>query len=276
MTHKKPCKILAILLLTCVLCPACGLDKGSSGDLPPQNVFLEAEGCLGQNPDEFQIGTIQESFSITIPFTLELMEARLEVTSGEMDLIVGTEKPPSDYFSFGRGPGTQKILVGRDSREPMQGRPWYVNLISPYAIQEECEAGDDPDWRLTVRRSTGIQGRVLLDQEYEVPACTPGNCETIEIEVPEDALSMEFALESLEGDADLLVGFGDETESLVSLNPGTGYDVVVLDPEACVPLRGQSLSVVLESRRQLTQCRLQVAYTAGEPEQPAPAGEAPG
>ena len=255
----------AILILTCVFGTACSLDEGSSGDLQPQNVFLETEGCLLENPDPVGAGTI--SYSIMVPFDLSLMEASLEVLRGEMDLVVGTENPPSDYFSSGRGAGTQKILVGRDSREPMQGRPWYVQLVSPFLIREECETGDDPDWRLSVRRAAGTQGRVILRQEYEVPACTPGGCETIEIQVPEDALSMEFSLESLEGDADLLVGFGDETESLVSLNPGTGYDVAVLDPEACVPLRGQLLSVVLESWRQATQCRLQVTYTAGELEQ---------
>jgi hypothetical protein len=63
------------------------------------------------------------------------------------------------------------------------------------------------------------------------------------------------------------VGLGAETESLVSLNPGTGYDVVVLDEDLCVPLRGQSIIIGLESWQQPTDYRLEVAYLRGEPEE---------
>lgn len=268
------CKILAIFLVPLLFWSGCSLDKGSSGELPPVNVFLEAEGCLTDNPVQDQAGTI--SFSMTIPFNLKLMEARLEVLRGEMDLVFGTEKPPSDYFGFGRGPGTQKILVGLDSREPVMGRPWYVQLVSPFDVLEECEEGHDPDWRLSVRRSTGISGRLLLEQEGQVPACTTqGGCvpENIQIEVPEDADSMELVLESIEGDADLLVGIGAERESLASLNPGTGFDVAVLDPEICIPLRGQSLPILLESWQQPTEYRLEVAYVPGEVEEVEEEGE---
>jgi len=270
----KLCKTLAIFLL-CLLGAGCGLDKGSSGDIPPRNVFLEAEGCLAGNPDPVQAGT--KLYSFTPPVGLSLMEARLEVLRGELDVVVGTEKPPSDYFAFGRGPGTQKILVGRDSPEPVGKplRPWFVQLVSPLEIRE-CEEGDDPDWRLSVVRSSGIQGRMLpVEPDGQVPVCTPGVCvpEEIPVEVPEDALSMEVALESLEdGDADLLVGLGSESEgeSLVSLNPGPGYDVVVIDQERLVPLRGQSIVIRLESWQFPTDYRLQVAYTRGEPEEETP------
>lgn len=262
------CKILAILLLLLLFGNGCSLDKGSSGDIPPVNVFLEAEGCLVDDPEQLEDRT--KLFSMTIPFNVRLMEARLEVLRGEMDLAFGTENPPSDYFSFGRGPGTQKILVGLDSREPVMGRPWYVQLVSPFGIQGECEEGDDPDWRISVRRSSGIQGRLLMEQEGQVPACTGGGCPEIRIEVPEDADSMELVLESLEGDADLLVGIGPERESLVSLNPGTGFDVAVLDPGLCIPLRGQFLPVVLESWQQPTAYRLEVAYVPGEVEEEEP------
>ena len=263
--------MLAILLLPLVFGTGCSMDKGSSGDIPPVRVVLEASGCLADGPEQGELGTI--SFPVTIPFGLPLMEARLEVFRGEMDLVLGTEDPPSDYFGFGRGPGTQKILVGTGSREPVMGRPWYVQLVSPFGILEECEEEDDPDWRLSVRRSAGIAGRVLFEPaEGQVPACTPGNCvpESITIDVPEDALSMELVLESLEGDADLFVGIGPERESLVSLNPGTGYDVLVLDPERCVPLRGRSLTVLMESWQYPTVYRLSVAYIAGEPEEEEP------
>ena len=259
------CKMLAILVLPLVFGTGCSLDKGSSGDIPPVNVFLEAEGCLVDDPDQDQVDTI--SFSMTIPFNLKLMEARLEVRRGEVDLAFGTENPPSDYFGFGRGPGTQKILVGLDSREPVMGRPWYVRLISPFRIQEECEEGDDPDWRVSVRRSTGIQGRLLFEQEGQIPACTGRSCPEIRVEVPEDAESMELVLQSIEGDADLLVGIGAERESLVSLNPGIGFDVAVLDPEICIPLRGQSLPILLESWQKPTEYRLEVAYVPGEVEE---------
>ncbi len=171
------------------------------------------------------------------------------------------------------GPVPRRSSVGRDSREPIGEplRPWFVQLVSPFEIQE-CEEGDDPDWRLSVVRSSGIEGRVLAGQEGQVPACTPGDCtpEQIPIEVPEDALSMVVLLESRQGDADLLVGLGSERESLVSLNPGRGYDVVVIDEERLVPLRGQSIVIRLESWQYPTDYRLKVVYTRGEPEVETP------
>ena len=276
------CKILAISGLILLFGTGCSLDKGSSGEIPRENVFLEAEGCLVDNPDTEQAGTILFSFAAPFDLSLmELMEARVEVLRGdidlvvgtELDVVVGTEKFPSDYFAFGRGAGTQKILVGGDSREPLMGRPWFVRLVSPFEFQE-CEEGVEPDWRLSVRRSSGIQGQLLLEPvEGQVPA---NASESIQIEVPEDALSMEFVLTSLkgedlkEGDADLLVGLGTETESLVSLNPGTGYDVVVLDQDLCVPLRGQSIDIRLESWQQETDFRLEVTYVPGEVDIEAP------
>ncbi len=270
--QRVVCKLLAILVVLWVS-TACGTDKGSSGDIPPENVFVDVEGCLADNPDPGETGTIFYSFNAPFDDSL-LLEARLEVLRGGMDLVLGTENPPSDYFAFGRGAGVQKILVGPDSREPMQGRPWFVQLDSPFLIQEQCEQGDDPDWRLSVRRSSGIEGRVVLDQEGEVPAY---GSDSIQIEVPEDALSMEIVLKSLkreeleeEGDADLLVGLGAETESLVSLNPGPGYDVVAVDPGRLVPLRGQAVGIRLESRQQPTAYRLEAAYIPGEPEEEAP------
>jgi hypothetical protein len=88
---------------------------------------------------------------------------------------------------------------------------------------------------------------------------------------------MEIALESLEGgDADLLVGLGSERESLVSLNPGPGYDVVVIGEEDLVPIRGQSITILLESWQQPTKHRLEVTYTPGEIEdEEPPQAEAP-
>jgi len=272
----KLCKTLAIFLLPCLFGAGCGLDKGSSGDIPPENVFLVAQGCLVDDPSQGQAGT--KSYSFNPPLGLSLMEARLKVLRGEVDVVVGTEDPPSDYFAFGRGPGTQKILVGRDDREPIgerlgeRLRPWFVQLVSPFEIQE-CDEDEEPDWRLSVRRSSGIEGGVLFDElDGQAPACIPGICvpEPILIEVPVDALSMEVLLESIKGDADLLVGLGSERESLVSLNPGLGYDVVVIDQERLVPLRGQSIVIRLESWQYPTDYRLRVAYTRGEPEEPPP------
>jgi hypothetical protein len=277
----KPCKTLAIFLLLCLVGAGCGLDKGPSGDIPPQNVFLEAEGCLGDSPQPGQAGTIlnldQKSF---VPSAdLSRVEVSLEVLRGDVDVVLGTEDPPSDYFSFGRGPGTQKIVVGRDSREPMRLRPWYVQLVSPFA-ERECFEEVEPDWRLSVIRYAGVRGRLLLDQEGEAPACLPGVCvpEEIQVEVPEDALSMEITLESFAreegagGDADLLVGLGSERESLslASLNPGPGYDVVVIDQDRLVPLRGQTIVVRLESWQTPTDYRLRVVYTRGEPDEEPP------
>jgi hypothetical protein len=273
---KMLCRLLAVLL-PCVFGAGCGMDKGSSGDIPLQNIFLEAEGCLLDNPGLDDVRSLSYSFPATVD--LSLMEARLEVLRGEVDLAVGTEDPPTDYFGFGRGTGTQKILVGRDSHQPMMVRPWYVRLdSSPMGIQEECEDEGDPDWRLLVRRASRIQGRVLLQQNGQVPGSMPGNIlhEQVQIEVPEDAISMEVVLESLEqGDADLLVGLGGEGESLVSLNPGPGYDAVALDEEDLVPLRGQSITVLLESWQEPTEYRLDVAYTRGEVEEEPPEEEPP-
>lgn len=241
------------------------MDEGASGEIPRVNVFLQAEGCLEENLDPERAGTI--SFSVNIPFGLPMLEARLEVLRGEADLVLGTESPPSDYFGFGRGPGIQKILVDRDSNEPLTGRPWYAELVSPFSIQEVCAEGDAPDWRLSVRRSTGIEGRPLFEQEGQV-----AGTEIIPISVPEDALSMEVSLESLQGDADLFVGIGDETESLSSLNPGTGYEVTVIAPALCVPVRGETILLRLESWMGSAEYRLEVSYTPGEvePEEPVP------
>jgi hypothetical protein len=277
--YMKLCKTLAISLLPCLFGAGCGLDKGSSGDIPPQNVFLEAEGCVGDSPNPGQAGTILYSGSFNASANLSLLEARLEVLRGDVDVVVGTEEPPSDYFAFGRGPGTQKILVGRDSREPVgeRLRPWFVQLVSPLNSRE-CFDGVEPDWRLSVIRSSGLRGRLLHDQEGDTPTCLPGVCvpEEVQIEVPEDALSMEISLESMKGedtgggDADLLVGLGNERESLVSLNRGPGYDVVVIDQERLVPLRGQSVVIRLESWQSPTNYRLRVTYTPGEPEVETP------
>lgn len=268
MQHKARFSMLALLLASVLSAFGCGLDEGMSGDLPPQNVFLESEGCPveneGEEPREYSLGPV------TVPPGVARMEATLEVFRGEVDLVLGTERPPSDYFGFGRGPGTQKILVDDEySREPLPDDsliPWFVKLVSPFEIQGTCEPGDDPDWRLTLRRATPTQGRLLLEQEGQLPACTPAGCvpESIQIEVPEQALSMEFLLLSLEGDADLLVGLGSERESLVSLNAGPGYDVAVLGPGKCVPLRGQSVFVLLESWGQATDYRLEVFVLEGE------------
>ncbi len=276
-------KALASLLVSCVFGAGCGLDKGSSGDIPPQNIFLEIQGCLldAPGPDDARSLT----YSFPAPVDLALMEARLDVLRGEVDLVVGTVDPPADYFGFGTGTGTQKILVGRNSYKPMMLRPWFVMLDSdPVGIQEACEDDENPDWRLLVSRSSGIQGRRFPSQEGQVPASTRSDIfhEQIEIEVPEDAFSMEIVLESLgEGDADLLVGLGSETESLVSLNPGPGYDVVVIGEEDLVPLRGQAIDVRLESWEDPTDYRLEAAYTPGEieeeepPEQDPPEEEVP-
>ncbi len=266
---RRRARFLVLLLVPCALGTGCGLDKGSSGDIPPQNIFLEAQGCLLDEPGLEDATSLDYSFPSSED--LPLMEVKLEVLRGQVDLVLGASAPPSDYFGFGRGTGTQKILVGRQSFEPVMLRPWFVSLDSgPLAILEECEEGDDPDWRLLVSRSTGPRGRGLLSQEGRVPASTPGNIvhEEVQVEVPEDALSMEIVLESLgEGDADLLVGLGSEVESLVSLNLGPGYDVVVIGEQKLVPLRGESISAFLESWGAPTDYRLEATYTPGEVDQ---------
>ena len=86
--YTKLCKTLAIFLLACLFGAGCGLDKGSSGDIPPENVFLVAQGCLVDNPGQRQAGTIVYSDSFPAPFGLSLMEARLKVLRGEADVVV--------------------------------------------------------------------------------------------------------------------------------------------------------------------------------------------
>jgi hypothetical protein len=291
-------RALALLLVPLLSGLGCSLDKGPSGDIPPEMVFPlvplagtkddwcpnseappdspgcpEVEGCFADSSSQGETGRV--SFRFNAPFDLTLMEARLEAVPGEADLVLGPENPPPGYFAFGRGAGTQKILVSEESREEdrVAGSPWFVSLISPLGEPVHCNGEEEPDWRLAVRRSHGIQGRVILEAQGVLdPHAPDGRATEIlpPLEVPDDALSMEFVLESLEGDADLIVGLGDEEESLLSLNPGAGYDVVVLDLGRCVPLRGQSVNLVLESWQDTTEYRLRAAYVAGEPEEQLP------
>jgi hypothetical protein len=246
---------------------ACSTGGGASGDIPSEDVFLEVQGCL-------TAGSAQEAgdasiYSVRIPTDVSLLEVRLETLGGEIDLVVGTENPPADYFSFSKRGGVQKILVGPSSNEPLLARTWYVALSSPLQIEEGCPPERVPDWQLRVQRATGVEGLPLLEpvcnEEDEGCSVDPyPSRESFSIEVPEDALSLDVTLETIQGDADLFVGTdfgtGNETELSSSMNPGLGFDVVSLGADVCVQRRGQSLDLVVESWGRPSRFRLQASY----------------
>ncbi|MEW6442871.1 MAG: hypothetical protein AB1640_18200 [bacterium] len=225
------------------------MDEGSSGQIEPGTVFLSEQGTLQ--------GTEPAVLPVTIPYGVSLLDITLEVTAGEADLLAGVEDPPTDYFCFGQGLGKQKILVGPGSHQPLEARTWYVEVVSPF--------GTGAEWRLTAQRRPGSSALPLTEQEGDIPA---GQSVSIALAIPEDADSLEIVLESLQGDADLLLGFGQLQEASLSLNPGTGFEVVTLGPETVEPLRGQTAIARLESYDQDTRYRFTATYLAASPEGP--------
>ena len=241
------------------LSSGCGMDQGSSGEIPRVDVFLTKEciqdqECTLSDPEEKTV------LPVTIPYGVSLLEVSLEVLSGEADLIVGTEDPPTDYFSPGHGTGTQRILIGPSSHEPLQARTWYVELISPFGVGAE--------WRLVVQRRTSPPGSPLLGEEGLLPA---GQNALFPLSVPEDAASLEVVLKSERGqeggpaDADLFLGSGLAEEEYSSLNPGTGFEVLVLGPEVVAALAGQTLTAKIEGYEEETAYHLTASYLAANP-----------
>lgn len=260
---KTLCKIFAVTGLLLVTCAGCNMDEGFSGETPATDLFLRTQGCITDEPQRLEV---------KLPFDVTQVDVSLEVLRTQVDLIFGEEPTPSNYFSYGPSPGIQKIRVGTGSYKPLHAGPWYVELVGLSGETGECDAARSPDWRLQVRRTQSLTGIVLLNEscdaaECEVPACTnPANCPAREFSfaLPEDAVSLEVILDSLQGNADLFLGVVSEEELFSSTNPGTGFDIVRIGSQAIVPLRGQTLSLSLESWAQVTrEYRLRVVYLPG-------------
>ena len=248
------------------LSSGCGMDQGSSGEIPRVDVFLTKDWSL-ESVDPVV-------FPVTIPYGVSLLDVNLEVLSGEADLIVGTgvtvlKKTPEgivilevvpDFFSPAHGTGVQKILLGPESHEPLQARTWYVELVSPFGVGAEC--------KLSVQRRLVQPGSILLEEEGQLSA---GQNALFPLVVPEDAASLEVVLKSergLEGgpaDADLFLGSGLAEEEYSSLNPGTGFEVLVLGPEVVAALAGQTLTAKIEGYEEETAYHLTASYLAANP-----------
>lgn len=238
----------------------CGMDKGATGEIPPENLFLDTQGCLEAEAGEEAPEPLL--LAAPVPYGVSVLEARLEVMDGEADMVLGTKRPPSAYFGLGTGTGIRKILVGTSSYVPLEARTWRVELHSPTGFAKECPEGEDADWRLVVRRAQALSGDTLLEHEGGLGACSAEACPEgrFEVSVPEDASTVEVLLESVEGDADLFVGTGERDDLFESANPGPGYDVVFLSSETVVPLRGGTIVVRLESWGQASTYRLRAVY----------------
>ncbi len=249
----------------------CSMDEGYTGATSGVEYFAYVRGCVNETaepgPDDDTLGLF--SLPVPIPFDISSFEVILEVFNQEVDLVFGAGEPPVGYFSFGPTPGKQMILVSPDSYFPSMARVWYAGLYAPLGVAGECDPGVAPDWRLSARSAIGTAGFPLLDVECDspdclVPACTvPASCaaQSFSIEIPRGATSLQVILESRQNDADLFLTAGLQTELYSSMNPGTGYDIIRLGPEVCIPLRGETVIVNLESWEQATQdYRLRVTY----------------
>jgi len=119
-----------------------------------------------------------------------------------------------------------------------------------------------------MRRSVETSGSVLIEKQCNsadcvVPVCSEIICPSLDFpfEVPGDASSLQIILESFTGDADLFLATPLAAQVGASMNGGPGFDILQLGPEVVVPLRGETLTVELESWQQQTQdYSLRVAY----------------
>jgi len=255
---KRVLWMWGLLLLSCTAC----MDEGFDGNVPPVIIFLDEQGCMTQEP---------QTLTAFIDFDVNGLEATLEVFQGAADLILGVGEAPLNYFSLGRGPGTQKLRVGPASGVPVQAGTWYAKVARAAGVATECDPDNPTDWRLVLRRAGGAGGRVLLTEscnatDCAVPACNALPCVSREISlvVPEDAVSVEVVLESLQGDADLFVVSDTGVQLAASTNPGTGYDILLLGPDVLIPLRTLTVTLRLQSWAQVTdQYNLQATYLSG-------------
>jgi hypothetical protein len=255
-------KIVGCAVLFFLAGAGCNLDEGFNGIIPPKNVFLDVRGCLSEEA---------QTYSSFIGFDVTLLDVTLEVYQASADLTLGVGDVPFDYFSVGRGPGTQRLRVGPGSRRPIQAGTWFAGLTSPAGVFTECDPENPTDFRLVINRAGTPGGIVLLEENCDsgdcaVPACTPLFCDArvMTLDLPEDASHLEVVLESVEGDADLFFLSDTGAQMGASMNPGTGFDILELGPDVIEPLRGLTVSLRLESWAQATDLyNLRVAYTSG-------------
>jgi len=253
---------VALLLL---LAGAGCMDEGFDGTLPVENILLDQWGCVAE---EIQV------FPFFVDFDVPRLDAVLEVTRGAADLILGVGEAPLNYFGLGRGPGTQQVLVGPESHVPLQAGTWSARVAGVAGVATDCDPERPTDWHLVVSRTAPDGGAKLLAEscrsaDCAVPACTATPCaggRVFTIPVPADAGSLEVVLNSLAGDADLMVWTGAGVWLGASANPGTGFDILRLGQDALVPLRGQDVTVQLASWAQVTDAYdLTVSYVPGGP-----------
>ena len=242
----------------------CSLEEGFSGLPPPGDLLLATQGCAKQ--------AVQE-FTVMVPEGVPLLDLTLEVFRTQIDVALGAGKFPQNYFSFGPRPGLQKVRVGQTSYRPLTPGNWVVRLSSLAGETEECEPDASPDWRLRVSRAVTTPGVLLLEETCESPACEvprcdlPGNCPSrlVTLDLPEDAVFLEVVLESLQGDADIWLRTANGEDLLGSANPGPGFDILEAGAETCAALRGQTLTLALESWAEATPgYRLSVFYLPGQ------------
>jgi len=262
-----PALLRAALLL--LLLSGCSMDKGFTGLPPPGDLLLATQGCARANPFNPTV------LSVGVPLDVTQVDVTLEVVRTQIDMVFGAGKYPRNYFSFNPHPGLQRVRVGPSSNAPLTPGTWEVRLHSLAGPSGVCEQDDEAsaDWRLWVSRAREPQGVRLLDESCDSPDCavpgcvTPGNCppRIYTLDVPEDAVSLEISLESPQGDADLWVRTASGEELLGSMNPGPGFDIVHAEGEACAALRGQTLTLVLESWAEATtEYRLSAVYLSGQ------------
>ena len=248
---------LAFLLLATVGCGDDGYDPLTALEEP----FLTTRGCLSAEA---------QTFTVFLPADLQGLMVQLTVEQGQADLIVGTEEVPL-YFSLGSGTGTQRIRVGADSYEPMNGGNWSATVVSPAGVTSACDPANPTDWQLVMDRAWLYTAKNILEESCEDDeTCVVEDCETtgecpVRVftikQVPDMATALEVTLESIEGDADLFVYRGDPEQagSLEALpqigsstNPGTGFDVVQLGGAVVRAMQGEPMTMGLKSWGQTT------------------------
>lgn len=261
MSWKEAGRVWGLGLLLLISFPGC-MDDGFDGYVPPTEVFVDEWGCLSQEP---------RTYGARLGFDVDRLEASLQMFRGAADLVLGAGEAPANYFSVGRGPGTQKLRVGPGSQVPVQAGTWYLVVGGSSSAATGCDPerpAEDPDWHLVMRRTPAAGGVALATEscrspDCAVPACNAYPCpfRDVPLDVPADASSLEVVLNSLDGDADLSVVAPLGVQLGASANPGAGYDIVVLGPDRVETLREQTLSVRLTSwARPTDQYDLQATY----------------
>ncbi len=236
---QRPGSVLVVLAWWCLLLTGgCSRESGFSGQIPAVDVFLSEQGALGQG--ESALYATQP-----LPPDIASLEIILEVLAGGADLSAGLDETALDYFSNGPNVGDRKIVITPESRQPLKGGVWYIQVSCPF--EEEAI------FTLTAKRSQPHPGSTLLDVEGLL---APGAEALYSIEVPAEAEQLELDLLTVQGDTDLFVGVSNDQENYWAANPGTGHDVVVITAQSYLPLAEGTWSVRVETWQHESSYRL--------------------